>query len=724
MPSIMTYVNKILINTLLVATLLFSFACSDSKKETPAPTPIDRFALVSRHAVTLHRPDTLGSLSVGNGEFAFTVDASGLQTFVKEYENGIPVSTQSQWAWHSLPHAPYSLNDVAKEYTSCDSTKARYAVQHSEGRAGEATRILRANPHRLQLGLIGLVLLKENGEEVKLADLSDLDQRLDLWTGKIESSYNVEGVPVQVTLYCHQQEDRIAARIESPLIGKKRLKVKLSFPYGKDCHVCPGYDWENANRHTSEMKSIGDNRAMIKCTVDSTVYFVHVGWHLPAEIKATRKLHHFELLPSKDEDAMEFTVLFCRDSTTTSSDFVSTEKSSVEQWKEFWTTGGAIDFSGCTDPRAAELERRVVLSQYLTKIQCAGSLPPQETGLTMNSWFGKFHLEMHWWHAAQFALWGRPALLQKSMDWYTTILPKAVATAQWQGYSGARWPKMTDPYGNESPSGVGAFIIWQQPHPIYFAELLYRSDSSNATLLKYRDVVFNTADFMASFLKRRGDQYHLCHPLIPAQEIFKATLTDDPAYELQYWYYGLATAQQWRRRIGMGEDKTWKDVLDHLAPLVVRNGLYLPNATTPEAYTDDQYRRDHPAVTGAYGFLPFNTRIDTTIMASTFDTIMARWQWETTWGWDYPLLAMTAARLHKPEQAINALLMDVQKNTYLVNGHNYQDKRLRLYLPGNGGLLAAVAMMAAGWDGNTVSNPGFPKDGKWNVKWEGLRQMP
>ena len=66
----------------------------------------------------------------------------------------------------------------------------------------------------------------------------------------------------------------------------------------------------------------------------------------------------------------------------------------------------------------------------------------------------------------------------------------------------------------------------------------------------------------------------------------------------------------------------------------------------------------------------------------------------------------------------------VQKNTYLVNGHNYQDPRLRLYLPGNGGLVAAVAMMAGGWDGNKVTNPGFPNDGKWNIKWEGLRPMP
>ena len=116
--------------------------------------------------------------------------------------------------------------------------------------------------------------------------------------------------------------------------------------------------------------------------------------------------------------------------------------------------------------------------------------------------------------------------------------------------------------------------------------------------------------------------------------------------------------------------------------------------------------------------------LDTAIMANTFENIMNNWQWATTWGWDYPLLAMTAARLHKPEQAINALLMDVQKNTYLVNGHNYQDKRLRLYLPGNGGLLAAVAMMAAGWEGNKVDSPGFPKDGSWNVKWEGFRKMP
>ena len=73
---------------------------------------------------------------------------------------------------------------------------------------------------------------------------------------------------------------------------------------------------------------------------------------------------------------------------------------------------------------------------------------------------------------------------------------------------------------------------------------------------------------------------------------------------------------------------------------------------------------------------------------------------------------------------MDALMMPVAKNTYLPCGHNWQSDRLRCYLPGNGGLLAAVAMMCAGYDGCTEKNPGFPRDGLWDVRWEGLSPMP
>jgi len=86
---------------------------------------------------------------------------------------------------------------------------------------------------------------------------------------------------------------------------------------------------------------------------------------------------------------------------------------------------------------------------------------------------------------------------------------------------------------------------------------------------------------------------------------------------------------------------------------------------------------------------------------------------------------VTAARLGEPDKAVDALFMDSPKNRWLANGHNYQSARLPLYLPGNGGLLTAVAMMAAGWDGcPDRPSPGFPDNWKWKVRWEGLRRLP
>ena len=76
-----------------------------------------------------------------------------------------------------------------------------------------------------------------------------------------------------------------------------------------------------------------------------------------------------------------------------------------------------------------------------------------------------------------------------------------------------------------------------------------------------------------------------------------------------------------------------------------------------------------------------------------------------------------------PAMAIDALLLDTPKNHYAANGHNYQRPNLPLYLPGNGGLLYAIALMAAGWKGSPKTNaPGFPADGSWTVRSEGFVQ--
>ena len=49
------------------------------------------------------------------------------------------------------------------------------------------------------------------------------------------------------------------------------------------------------------------------------------------------------------------------------------------------------------------------------------------------------------------------------------------------------------------PHPIHAMLIWQQPHPIYFAELDYRLHSTKETLEKWRNIVFETAEFMADY---------------------------------------------------------------------------------------------------------------------------------------------------------------------------------------------------------------------------------
>src|SRR5580698_7447663 len=69
-----------------------------------AGAPIDRLALVMRHDVTLTNFDVANPLSVGNGGFCFTVDATGLQTFPEAFEHTTPLGTLSDWGWHTAPN--------------------------------------------------------------------------------------------------------------------------------------------------------------------------------------------------------------------------------------------------------------------------------------------------------------------------------------------------------------------------------------------------------------------------------------------------------------------------------------------------------------------------------------------------------------------------------------------------------------------------------------------
>lgn len=689
---------------------------------------INRKEVVQRHIIHLTKPDTLSSLTVGNGEFAFTTDITGLQTFPVAYQNGVPLGTQSEWGWHSFPNREKYKAEETWRYYQLNNRQVPYSVQLKEPkRSKEAVEYFRQNAHRLQLANIGLDLYKKDGTAVSLKDLQNCRQTLNPWTGEISSSFSIEGEPVHVITYAHPLKDMVSAKITSPLLQQGKLKIRITFPFPTAEFSDAGTNYTNSEKHISKVISTKKNTAIIKHQLDTTTYYLKAFWTAKAAL-TEKAAHYFTIDPDKASDSFEFSVLFTTNARSeNNTDFTSVKNNSEHEWEKFWLSGGGIDFEGSTDKRANELERRVILSQYLTKVQCAGHFPPQETGLTYNSWYGKPHLEMYWWHAAHFALWNRTELLEKSLDWYFTAYKGALAMAKRQGYKGARWQKMTDNAGNESPSSIGALLVWQQPHLIYLAELVYKNKKDPKVLDKYKELIFETAEFMASYpaYDQEKKRYNLGKGLIPAQECFNAVDTYNPTYELAYWSWALNTAQQWRERLGMERKKEWDIVLGSLAPLPQNHGVYLAAESVPDCYApDSKYLIDHPAVLAALSTLPPSNGLDTAVMHRTFNWVDKVWNWDHTWGWDFPLVAMTATRLNLPEKAIDGLFNNVTTNTYLPNGHNYQDKRLTIYLPGNGGILSAVALMCAGYENCNIKDPGFPKDGTWKVKWENLNQMP
>lgn len=723
---------------------------------------IDRHAVVARHAVTLGALDPRAPLQVGNGELALALDVTGFQSLPGSYPvpdpsgagdagPGTLLGTLAQWAWHSTPRpAGADLDASRRPYTT-----RRGAVRYVDGAPmsgaddsgmGEGATWLRANPHRLDLARIGLVDLRADGTPAPLAPdrLADVEQRLDLWTGVLTSTYVLDGTRVVVTTACHPDLDAVAWRVVAPDGGVGGLGVRIAFPYGSQ-RWADGADWTRPDAHASILRT-EPGGAVVDRVLDGADGPTHrVLLRVPDGVPVRQGGPHEVLVPLAD-GGLELVVAFVPGDARGRTDLRPVPASpapvrpddlpdaagvldaSAAHWPAFWARGAALDLAGTPDPRAREVERRAVLSQYLTAVNCAGSLPPQETGLLVNSWRGRFHLEMHPWHAAHFALWGRPDLLERSMGFYLRALPAARATAALQGYDGARWPKQVGPDAQESPSHIGPFLLWQQPHPLHLAELLRRAapdDGARAAVgQRYAEVVDATARFMASVAERGDDgRHHLGPPLVPAQESY-ADLRDracDPPFELASWHWALGVAQEWRERAGLPREPRWDEVRSGLTPPPVRDGVLAAIGVEPWTVRDD-----HPSMVYGLGVIPAGDYLDPDLVAATLDDVLADWDWASTWGWDYPALAMTAARLGRREQAVDLLLMDTAKNEHLVNGHNRQTEHLPAYLPGNGGLLWALALMVGGWDGAPAPEPGTAPGlpPTWQIRHEGFPRAP
>lgn len=677
---------------------------------------IDRKELTALHNPVLTEVNHDSPLTVGNGELAFTADITGMQTLYEEYQT-VPLCTMSQWGWHTEPVSSeryaYTLSDLAMTEYEFQGRTVVYPKKKKPG--NEAVYDwLRKNPHRLNLVRIGLIY---DGQTITASMIGDIRQELHLYEGILESNFSLMGEKCQVRTACDNEgRDVLAFLVSGNALKSGHLGIRIDFPYGSSDITAS--DWNSAERHHTECVEEEPGRIRLKRTLDRDEYSVEMRTDGTVE----KRLDRHCIVIRANGDTMELTVaLGKRVEAMPATSASQVMEASIRGWKSFWDKGGVIRLNRSRDSRAMELERRIILSQYLMAVNSSGSTPPQETGLTCNSWYGKMHLEMYLWHCAWLPLWGHTDLLERSLSWYVNHLWEARENARRNGYKGARWPKMIASEGIDCPSPVAPLLVWQQPHIIYMLEMAYRQKPEHHFLEKYWQVVEETAQFMADYVVWNPDTgcYDICAPVIPVQECHRETETHNPAFEIEYWRFTLTIAVQWAKRLNREPDCKWSEVADHMARLTEQDGIYLAHERCPDTFT--QFNRDHPSMVGAYGLID-SDRIDRKVMRSTLYRVLECWNYPTLWGWDFAMMAMTAVRLGEPELAIDIILKDTLKNCYLANGNNMQISRndLPLYLPGNGSLLLAAAIMAAGYEGCGRKTPGFPDNGDWTVEYEGI----
>lgn len=696
---------------------------------------IDRYALVSRHNPVLEAVDVDSPLTVGNGELAFTADVTGLQTLYGEYLDTCPLCTMSQWGWHTKPVSgeryDYTLKDLVMTEFDYNGRKAVYPKNCQPGNE-EVYDWLRKNPHRLDLARIGL---EYEEKEISADRLTGIRQELDLYGGILKSSFLLDGKSCQVETACDNgaeggDHDTIGIRVTSPMLREGTLSVAIAFPYGSPAKSAA--DFDSLQLHSTEVVEQKEHSVLLKRTLDRDVYYVRLAFGAGVKVLAPDSGRPHRVSVRAEGEVLDLCVSFLKGDYKPEADGSAAGEAAQTNalqifensrcyWKNFWEKGAILKLHDSPDPRAEELERRIILSMYLLAVNSCGSAPPQETGLTCNSWYGKMHLEMYFWHCAWAPLWGHTELLERSLPWYLEHMDQARENAARNGYKGCRWPKMIALDGIDSPSKVAPMLLWQQPHIIFMLELCFRENHDDAFRRKYWPLVKETADFMADIAVYNQEKgcYELVAPVIPVQECHKPEETLNPAFEVSYWRYTLEVAVRWAKELGLEYDAKWEEVGSGMASLTEEDGVYLAHEKCHATYTI--HNHDHPSMLMSYGVLA-DERLSREIMGNTLRKVLECWSYPSLWGWDFAVMAMTAVRLGEPEQALDILLKDTPKNNYVVSGNNRQvlRKDLPLYLPGNGSLLLAIPMLAEGYEGCGRKAPGFPED--WVVEAEGLQK--
>ena len=442
----------------------------------PCHSVINRGAVLARHDLHLTAIHPADVITLGNGAFAYNVDATGLQSLNATYTAAPSFDLQilSDWGFHTTP---FSTADPAfplrrfnyTQYSTPTGAHSSRAVHYptNSNVSTAAYNWLHSNPHRVNLAQ--LALRWGDGSSLTAGQVSGLNGTLTLATGVYSSLFTLTpsrgaALDVSVVSAVHPDADVLSTRLTCVPRGggdaSCPLALRLAFPYARGGNPSAG-DWDprdDALHVTVVEANVSDGRgggaAVISRTKDADGYTVACNWTAVGSpslfvwtlvregphvlsLKAANATSagrpsapsapngaplQFDqgasLTDSTDDSgaaaaasafSIELVCVFAPRGvvypTGGSSAWLTAkaaltvpfvalplpaalpparavEAASAASFSSYWATGAFVDLAsaaggGADGARALELERRVLLSQYLLRVHSAGATPPQ-----------------------------------------------------------------------------------------------------------------------------------------------------------------------------------------------------------------------------------------------------------------------------------------------------------------------------------------------------------
>lgn len=584
---------------------------------------------IIKYNLKFNHIDSKNPVTIGNGDFAITLDQTGTQSLYEIYKD-IPLSTMSNKNWFYK-----DKKDIKPSYVDGKA----YMLFNLDNDPNY--QINRQYPFKYSFMQI---LLYDNDKLIDINNIKDVKQELDLYKGIVTSSFNYKEKINKTISFIYQDHDEFNFKLQSD-----NLNLALKFNY-------PSYTKNGYRLDILPNVLVKEDRITLLYDDKNSL--------------------SFKLKSSSNYQIVENTLIF--DDNNVSFSLALDEIKEGKLLDEFWKCDNGIIIDN------EELVKKMVLSKYLLHVNSTGIYPPQESGLTYNCWNSKFHLEMHLIHSLWNIYNNHVGDLVKSFDYYLSIMPSSLKRASLNGYKGLRFPKMTGPDGEDSPSNIGPLLIWQAPHILFMLQEIYYLYNKENIIKKYEPLISGTIDFMISFLTLKDSKYQMLDPLLEACESIPLDRCQNPSFELEYWRYTLERQPKIDTVLYGHQRYDYLDITSKIITPKEDDGIYLKTYGVIDKY--DLYK-DHPTE----GFLMsfFKSKIvDKEKMVKTIDYILKNMDLSSYWGWDFSFLGLSLLNCGEIEKSIEVTQLNTINNQYLYNGYNTSPRDdLKAYLPGNGAFL-------------------------------------